>query len=335
MQDTFDHFHDHCAQRLTQLLGADGQITGLDRKAFEAATASAASVSLKLRLNFNTTPRPNADSQLFEPLIIKPLSMERSDRLRRAFGWDRIASVDIAAFKNAPSRIKSQRDSFFDALNDWLDPTRPKHFLGRIWNVIHVNFFNAGKKARKEERETLCRVFLFASSGCNMVPFEPTPWRNAGMNYEDAVRWFLPIHKLGHTPWAKTAARMDLAFSTTIPTIVIPPNQVRVGRDIASDKTQESTKYLDEKTMNDRCPPTGSTVMNDGCARISLGAIRSIVQHLNELGMAVETMPTAFQARFNGAKGVWHRSSSFEYATDDDWDVWIETTPCKSMGKRH
>ena len=276
-------------------------------------------MTLKLRLDFDTAPRPTANSQIFKPLVVKPLAIERSDRLRRAFGWDRIACVDISAFKNAPSHIRGQRENFMDALNDWLNPSQPKRFLGRVWNVIHVKYFNAGKKARKEERETFCRVFLFASSGCNLVPFLPNPWRRVNMNYEEAIRWFLPLNKLGSTPWAKTAARMDLAFSTTIPTIVIPPSQVRQGRDILSDGTAESAEFLDLDTVDTSATPAKDVVMNDGCARISLGAINLIVQHLNEQGMCIESMSTAFQARFNGAKGVWHRSSSFRDATEDDW----------------
>lgn len=75
--------------------------------------------------------------------------------------------------------------------------------------------------------------------------------------------------------------------------------------------------------------------MNDGCARISLGAIREIVKSLNASGYEVKTTPTWFQGRFNGAKGVWHMSSSYQHATDDDWEVWIEITPSQRKFPRH
>lgn len=75
--------------------------------------------------------------------------------------------------------------------------------------------------------------------------------------------------------------------------------------------------------------------MNDGCARISLGALQLIMKHLNELGYALQTIPTAIQARFNGAKGVWYRSCSFADATEDDWKVWIEVTPSQRKFPQH
>jgi hypothetical protein len=190
--------------------GEDTEIQPADRKVFDAATGNFDGVSLKVKLEFNTSIGPNAEESVFKRPSLKPLTLERSDRFRRGFGWDRIACADLPAFKNAPAHIRSQKAVFFDALNQWLDPDKPKIFLGRIWNVIHVKYFNAGKKAKKEERETLCRVFLFASSGCNLSPLPPNPWRKVDMGYQDAIKWFLPLDKLQDEPWAKTAARLDL-----------------------------------------------------------------------------------------------------------------------------
>jgi hypothetical protein len=125
------------------------------------------------------------------------------------------------------------------------------------------------------------------------------------------------------------------AFSTTIPTIAIPPYQVRNGKDIFSDNTPENVEYNDPSMHFATVDRKRTVVMNDGCARISLGALRLIVDHLNELGYGLTGMPTAFQGRFNGAKGVWHRSCSLEYATEDDWKVWIEINPSQRKFPQH
>jgi hypothetical protein len=82
----------------------------------------------------------------------------------------------------------------------WLDLDKLKKSLGRVWNVTHVKYFNASKKAKEEEKEILCRVFLFASSGCNLVPLPSNPWGKIDMDYKKAINWFLPFEKLQNRP---------------------------------------------------------------------------------------------------------------------------------------
>lgn len=190
----YEGFYKQCAEKAHGLLGADPRVAAVKRDVFEAATTNPGT-ALKLKLRFNDTPIPKGEDQLFK-LSIKPLTVERSDRFRRAFGWDRIAFLDVPAFENVPGHIKSQKQEFFDALNEWLDPQKGKELLGRIWNVIHAKYVNAGKKSKKQDKEVLCKVFLFASSGCNITPILLGPWRKIDMDYRAAIRWFLPLDQL-------------------------------------------------------------------------------------------------------------------------------------------
>lgn len=195
----YESFYKSCAEKAHNLLGADLRVAAIKRDVFEAATTNPGT-ALKLRLNFNDNPTPKREDQLFK-LSIKPLALERSDRFRRAFGWDRIAFLDVPVFENVPGHLKSQKQGFLDALNEWLDPQEGKELLGRIWNVIHAKYVNAGKKSKKADKEVLCKVFLFASSGCNITPILLGPWRKIDMDYKEAIKWFLPLDQLQDQPW--------------------------------------------------------------------------------------------------------------------------------------
>lgn len=348
--DSYEQFYKHCDARIRAAAKPTGSIICTNREAFSAAARNEPGVMLKMRLDFTSSPTCKLDESMFR-LSISPLTLERSDPLRRGFGWDRFACLDTSAWKNRPDYLKREHDNFKDALNEWLNPRKQKKFLGRVWNVINVKYENAGKKAKNEEKERLCRVLLFASSGCNLTSIPLKPWRQTEMNHEDVVKWFLPLHQMQPKGWAKSAARMDLALTPTIPTIEIPPSQVResnpyqkpeheerkdgFGKDIYSDGSDDTTGYHDQSLAPRQYDKGYRVVMNDGCARISLGAIQQIVKIMKAAGISIDGIPTAFQARFNGAKGVWHRSCSLQDATRDDWDVWIEITPSQRKFPRH
>lgn len=59
--------------------------------------------------------------------------------------------------------------------------------------------------------------------------------------------------------------------------------------------------------------------MTDGCGRISLKAAEIVCGHLG-----ITNIPAAFQARINGAKGVWSISASPGTTEAEDLDIWIE-----------
>src|SRR5438067_2523997 len=94
--------------------------------------------------------------------------------------------------------------------------------------------------------------------------------------------------------------------------------------------TPEATEFNDKSfdwTAHQRFVSTAA--MNDGCARISVGACRLIWRHLGLGGL----IPSAFQGRINGAKGVWIRSGPSETQDQRDLEVWIEISTSQEKFK--
>lgn len=101
-----------------------------------------------------------------------------------------------------------------------------------------------------------------------------------------------------------------------------------------SDGTPEATEFNDTHPCCDWSGyqrPIKSTAMNDGCSRISVGACRDIWKKLGLTG----PIPSAFQARINGAKGVWIRSAPSDTKSEQDLAIWIEISASQEKFKAH
>ncbi|KIV98981.1 uncharacterized protein PV09_09307 [Verruconis gallopava] len=146
----YDSFYRYCADKVTDLSGKSPKFEPSSRAAFEAAAGNFDIVALKLRLDLKGPNLAEPDGLLFN-LTVKPLALELSDRFRTGFEWDRVAYLDVSTFKNAPAHIKSQNTEFLDAFNDWLDPDKPKRFLGRTIQVrLDKNIMSYGVMKRTE-----------------------------------------------------------------------------------------------------------------------------------------------------------------------------------------
>jgi hypothetical protein len=66
--------------------------------------------------------------------------------------------------------------------------------------------------------------------------------------------------------------------------------------------------------------------MNDGCARISVGAALRIWQHYRNATDSDEPLPSAFQGRIGGAKGMWMISAEPQTRDPAHLETWIEIT---------
>lgn len=66
--------------------------------------------------------------------------------------------------------------------------------------------------------------------------------------------------------------------------------------------------------------------MNDGCARISVGAVRAMIRTLDVAGVP----PSCWQARIGGAKGLWMTGAVGDDGPSGEEDIWIEVS--KSRG---
>ena len=136
-------------------------------------------------------------------------------------------------------------------------------------------------------------------------------------------------------------------LSRTDPTVVFYPSQVRWINDIRADGTLESSVFDDTElswpelynaqsphVMNDvgepsfLCRPSLIGILQ-GCARISSAAAREIWTKLQKIG----PVPSIFQARIGGCKGVWMCNAST--STRNDNEIWIEIASSQKKFEPH
>lgn len=84
------------------------------------------------------------------------------------------------------------------------------------------------------------------------------------------------------------------------------------------DGATESVEFLDENIA--WSPSKASGTMNDGCSCISVAACKAIWQKLDNTGM----VPSVFQARISGAKGVWIRSGPSDASSGEHRIPWLQ-----------
>lgn len=139
---------------------------------------------------------------------------------------------------------------------------------------------------------------------------------------------FMPLNKNQKQNYCKAYARLDLALSRTTPTLVFKPSQIRRIPDKRGDGTPEATEFNDPNlNWSERCRPQ---VMNDGCARISVGAALKVWDMYRRVTGSDEAFPSAFQGRIRGAKGMWMVSAEAHTRDQAHLDVWIEISDSQS-----
>ncbi|KAL1594352.1 hypothetical protein SLS60_010112 [Paraconiothyrium brasiliense] len=197
----------------------------------------------------------------------------------------------------------------------------------RTWKVFHVE---PCKKKKKNGRITDDlsdkRIVLFATDGIGI----DTP-----TSIGEAINWFFPFEKNMHQAYTKANARLDLGLSRTIPTIAFKPSQIVYVKDMTVDETPEDTHFNDNTLESWPHIYPKDTVMNDGCSLISVGAALLIWQKVRKILNSDEPMPSAFQARIGGAKGVWMISGEPYSASADDHDIWIQISESQLKFKPH
>ncbi|KAL5394363.1 hypothetical protein PMIN06_004228 [Paraphaeosphaeria minitans] len=270
--------------------------------------------TFKARIDCNDLGYKISPSPVFKMSIL-PIQAERSCRLQRKFGSDRYLYVNVPAFGVDSARY-TQSDWKNIELQFRLWCNRDHSFLGRTWRVFHLEP-RMKKKGRITDDLSAQRIVLFATEGIGIEK----PTITGSM-----IDWFFPFEKNMDQAYPKAFARLDLGLSRTIPTLAFKPHQVIYVKDILADDTPEDTSYNDD-TIGPwpRHYPKGA-VMNDGCSLISVGAAQVIWQEVRKITNSDEPMPSAFQARIGGAKGVWMISAEPSSATDDDRKIWIHVS---------
>ncbi|KAF2143357.1 uncharacterized protein K452DRAFT_357687 [Aplosporella prunicola CBS 121167] len=273
-------------------------------------------MKLKASLSVNSS-----NSGLLFELNPEPLRVEESCRFQRAFGGDRFLYLEIPPLneKSMPNHLKKQDGNLSERIQEWL--LEPKDFLGRTWKVFHYEDVKKKKSLRRPTGEIgTRRVVLFAESGIDI------PTKSVG----ELIHWFMPLHLNAQQTFAKAYARLSLGLTTTKPGLVFKPSQVRFVRDAVPDDTPEYDLYRDPD-IEWPFGPINQQVMNDGCARISVGAAMALWRSLRMSG----PLPSAYQGRIGGAKGVWMLSAPTDTQDPDHRGIWIEVTDSQLKFEAH
>jgi hypothetical protein len=194
---------------------------------------------------------------------IQRMKYSSSRRAYRKFGSDRFFTLGIPQ----PDYQKRVAD-----VKKFL--SEPISICGRKYEIFFV-------KAAKDT----CSAHYFATEGAGLEPWS----RNA------LLQWLISLEKNKESLAAKLWSRISLSLSSTKPSIVFAPHEIRLIEDITS--------------------PAGEC-MTDGCAKASPAVFRDIWRS-GVLG-SKET-PTAIQGRIGGAKGVWYIDPTADLNSDEKW----------------
>jgi hypothetical protein len=250
-------------------------------------------------------------------LRLQPLKLEESCRFHRAYGSDRFMSISMPSLSRGylPSHLKHRHEAVHASVTEWL-ATCEHNIAGRKWKAFFVEGAKRRwrKKTRDREKATKrektvniqgFKILLFAIDGIDFLdakrpsPPETVSGSHTHDSIENLLNWHIPIHANIESTDCKAFQRFALGLSQTLATVVLEPSEfVHI---------EDCRNSLDGQ------------LMNDGCARISATLAKAIA---DELGL--EDVPSVFQARIAGAKGVW--------MVDRD-EVLIETYPTQ-MQKR-
>ncbi|CAO2652575.1 Nn.00g008580.m01.CDS01 [Neocucurbitaria sp. VM-36] len=270
---------------------------------------------------------PKRSGQVFN-LQLQPIHADKSCRFQRKFGSDRFLYLTAPVFDHIDYK-KIDRFNKHDMRQielRWKEWLANDHvFLGRRWRVFHVEPFKKGKGNRKETTHDK-RIVLFATEGWGI---------DAPCSIGSMLNWFLPFARNQGQSFCKAYARLDLGLSRTVPTLVFKPSQIQRLKDRKANGEQEDSVFNDKKLHWESIQK--EEVMNDGCSVMSVGAAQEIWR-LYKAAMGLEgrlPLPSAFQGRIAGAKGLWMISGETSSRDPKDTDIWIQITDSQEKFERH
>ena len=261
--------------------------------------------------------------------VLSPLKLELSHRLARQFGNDRFFVLDVPALerRKLPSEVRDQTENVHNALRNWLASTQ-HCLLGRRWRAFDLKEIRTKKSSSIKQgkiTEHIFKIHFFAEDGygfSSMGEYDLRGIERPRMTVLELLEWFLPFESNKDQSALKLFARLHLGISKTVATAHFKPHQIfRTDDAYACAPKPRKIDVQQSDTKKQSVPSTShlddTPVMNDGCARISKAAARAVADHLG-----LEQIPSAFQGRICGAKGMW-----FVDVTNDrpgGLDFWIE-----------
>ncbi|KAL6707441.1 hypothetical protein ACN47E_004011 [Coniothyrium glycines] len=285
------------------------------RAVWTAAKKSFEGYTFKGNVSFNG--RHGSSNGVFK-LDLLPIEQERSCLLQRLFGSDRFLYLTFPSFtSDQPERFRGdQMQQIADQWKLWI--MMPHSFLGRTWRVFFVDPISKKNKKKKPGVDNPASkiVILFATDGIGI---------NTPLSVGKMLNHFIDLRKNQQQSFCKIFARLELGLSRTIPTLTFKPSQIRRLEDKKATEMPETIEFDDGSLdWSERCKD--QPVMNDGCARISAEAAKEIWRLYQSATGSDEPLPSAFQGRIGGAKGMWMISSAPQSREREDRDIWIEIT---------
>ena len=255
-------------------------------------------------------------------LTLLPVQADKSCRFERIFGSDRFLYLHTPKFDSSKTP-RYNADQVQQICSQWQAWLLAEHsFLGRKWRAFHIEDLKRSKNARRKDTVHEKRIVLFATEGCGIKQ----PCSVGRM-----IHQFLPFDTNENQGFCKAFARIELGLSRTIPTLCFDTSQIiHVDDDLASTDP-EDTRFNDPRLHWQSFP--NNTVMNDGCSTISVGAALDIWQQYKKATGVSGPLPSAFQGRIGGAKGLWMISAESFTKDPQHLEYWIKIN--KSQQKFH
>ena len=223
-------------------------------------------------------------------LQLKPLAVSETCRFERKVGSDRIMVLTLPSMSQAPSHLQQgTKGGVREVVARWLVQTQHR-IAGRLWQAFYVD--SIGNSRRKIRRRVVYakdvlgsdeiasfKVWLLAVGelAANGEVRQLEPSREAFFS------WHIPISDNVDSADCKTFQRLRLGLSKAVPTVVLQQEEFARLPDVTNGLSGSERK-----------------VMNDGCARMSWTLANAIADMLG-----LSEIPSVFQARICGAKGLW------------------------------
>jgi hypothetical protein len=253
-------------------------------------------------------------------LALLPIQADKSCRLERMFGSDRFLYLDTSDFSKTGRFKSNQAQQVRSQFQAWL--LTEHSFLGRKWRAFHIEDLKRSKTARPKDVIHEKRIVLFATEGCGI---------KQSYSVGQMLNRFLPFDTNKDQGFCKAFARIELGLSRTVPTLCFGASQIiHVDDDLATNDP-EDIRFNDPKIQWQAVPD--NEVMNDGCSIISVGAALVIWQLYKRFTGVTGPLPSAFQGRIGGAKGLWMISAESFTKEPEHLEHWIKIN--RSQWKFH
>jgi hypothetical protein len=280
-------------------------------KLWQAAKRDLEGYTFKGQISFST--KRTGRVFCFKPA---PIQRDHSCRFQRKFGTDRFLylAAPILESKHTDGRIVQEyMPLVINRFYEWLGKVHT--FAGRHWKAFHLEQVkNSKAKSRQHDATHDKRIVLFAIAGYDIE----------SISLGSMFNWFIPLKLNAHQGYTKIFSRGDLGLSRTVPTLIFRPSEVRYVPDILSNAETECTEFNDSRLKWEIVPE--GQVMNDGCSLISVAAAKEVWRlYRGAVGMrGAQALPSAFQGRIGGAKGMWIVSGESFSKDEKDLATWIQ-----------